>query len=105
MRKVTSLTAIALALGLAAAPAMAQEDLSTWDTDEDGILSEEEFGTGFGENEAFDTWDADGDGLLSEDEFKSGVFGSYDEGDSGAIEERKLGDIGDDVGDGGFWDV
>ena len=105
MRKVTTLTAITLALGLAAVPALAQEDLGAWDADQDGILSEEEFGTGFGENEAFDSWDADGDGLLSEDEFNTGVFGSYDEDDSGAIEEPEFGDIGDDMGDGGFWDV
>ena len=105
MRKMTTLTAITLALGLAAAPAMAQEDLGAWDTDQDGILSEEEFGTGFGENEAFDTWDADDDGLLSEDEFNAGVFGGYDEDESGAIEEPEFGDIGDDMGEGGFWDV
>ena len=105
MRKMTTLTAITLALGLAAAPAMAQEEWEAWDTDEDAILSEEEFGTGFGENEVFETWDADDDGLLSEDEFSEGVFGAYDEDESGALEEPELGDVGDDIGDGGFWDV
>jgi hypothetical protein len=33
------------------------------------------------------------------------VFGSYDEDDSGSLEEPELGDVGDDMGDGGLWDV
>lgn len=105
MRKVATLTAITLALGLAAAPAVAQEDWGAWDANEDGILDNGQFGAGFGENEVFETWDADGDGLLSEDEFSEGVFGSYDHDDSGAMEEPESGDLGDDMGDGGFWDV
>ena len=100
-----TLTAIALALGLAATPALAQEDMGAWDANEDGVLDNEEFSAGFGESDVYSTWDADGDGMLSEDEFNEGVYGAYDEDDSGAIEEEEFGDIGDDMGDGGFWDV
>jgi|GEM_PF-6329523 len=39
------------------------------------------------------------------DEFNIGVYNSYDTDDSGVIEEPEFGDIGDDMGDGGFWDV
>ena len=88
---------------------MAQE-IGEWDGDADGALNREEFnegwGSSYGEGEsAFGTWDEDGDGALSEDEYNAGVFNSYDRDDSGAIEEPEFGDVGDDMGDGGFWDV
>jgi Ca2+-binding EF-hand superfamily protein len=50
-------------------------------------------------------WDVDADGALSEDEFSNGVFGEYDEDGTGIIEEPELTDIGEDMGDKGFWDV
>lgn len=99
------LCATALSVSVFAAPAMAQEAWSDWDADSDSILSEDEFGTGFGGTGVYDTWDADDDGLLSEDEFTAGIYDSYDDDDSGVIEEPELDDLGDDMGDGGFWDV
>ncbi len=122
----------ALALSLLAVPAVAQE-FSEWDSDGDGAISEEEFNTGFGENEAFNTWDANddggldetefgtgfgdrevgefsewdesGDGLVDNEEFNAGVYGNYDADDSGVIEEPEFGDMGDDIGDGGLFDI
>lgn len=114
----------AIALGLAAVPALAQE-WNDWDEDGDSALSEEEFVTGFGESEAFDEWDADDDGLVSEfeyatgfkndydagafaaadanadaqlteDEFGGAVFGQYDEDESGVLEEEEASVFGDD---------
>ncbi len=102
----------ALAALLLATPALAQDDaedgmdeVGAWDGDGDGALSEEEFNTGFSEGGAYDEWDADEDGMLSEDEFNAGVFGGYDDDESGVIEEPELGDAGDDMGDGGLFDV
>ena len=98
----------AIMAALTAAPAMAQE-MGEWDGDGDGAVSEQEFGEGwgssFGDESAFSTWDEDGDGALTEEEYNAGVFGSYDDDESGAIEEPEFGDVGDDMGDGGFWDV
>lgn len=105
MKKTSMMTALALVLGLGIAPAMAQEDWGAWDTNDDGVIDNEEFGVGFGESGVYDDWDADDDGMLSEDEFNTGVFGSYDEDESEGIEEPEFGDLGDDMGDGGFWDV
>ena len=105
MRKLSTMTAIALALGLAAAPAMAQDDWSAWDGNGDGVIDNDEFTTGFGDLGVYDTWDTDADGTLTEDEFNTGVFGGYDADDSQGIEEPEYGDLGDDMGDGGFWDV
>lgn len=96
--------ASALAALLLATPALADWH-TEWDGDGDGALSEEEFNTGFDEGGAYDEWDADDDGMLTEDEFNSGVFGGYDDDESGVIEEPELGDAGDDMGDGGLFDV
>jgi len=114
----------AIALGLAAAPALAQE-WSDWDEDGDSALSEEEFDAGFGEIEVFDEWDenddelvsefeystgfendydaggfaeadADADAQLTEDEFGDAVFGEYDQDDSGVLEEEEASVFGDD---------
>ena len=102
LKKLAGIGAVIAAL--TAAPAMAQE-IGEWDGDGDGVLNQEEFNEGFGEVGAFGEWDEDGDGALSEDEYNAGVFDSYDDDDSGAIEEPEFGDVGDDMGDGGFWDV
>lgn len=95
----------ALLVSLAAVPALAQDSMSDWDSNGDGTISQDEFNTGWGEAGVYDSWDEDGDGALSEDEFNTGVFESYDSDDSGAIEEPEFGDLSDDMGDGGFWDV
>ncbi|MBN1240647.1 MAG: hypothetical protein JXB36_19245 [Gammaproteobacteria bacterium] len=89
---------------LSAGGVVAQDAWEEWDADGDGI-GVDEWNEGFGERGVFDDWDADRDGLLSEDEFNEGVFDSYDQNDNETIEESELGDVGDDMGDGGFWDV
>ncbi|MFZ3585298.1 hypothetical protein ACOI1H_24710 [Loktanella sp. DJP18] len=85
-------------------------EIGAWDADGDSMLSEDEFFEGWGSTwgdsgSAFNTWDGDADGLLSEDEYNTGVFSTYDRDGSGFIEEPEFGDVGDDIGDGGFWDV
>ena len=94
----------ALAALLLATPALADWH-EEWDSDGDGALSEEEFNTGLDGVGTYDEWDADDDGMLSEEEFDAGVFGGYDDDDSGVIEEPELDDAGDDMGDGGLFDV
>lgn len=82
------------------------EAVGSWDVDGDGILLRNEYSVGLGENlGVFADWDGDGDGGVSQDEFARGVFRSYDEDSDGLISEPELNDIGDDMGDGGFWDV
>jgi hypothetical protein len=125
-------TSSALALSLFVAPASALE-FPSWDNDGDGAIGEEEFSTGFGDNGAFGSWDGDGnggldetefnsgfgdrdvgtfsewdesgDGLVDDREFSSGIYGHYDDDGSGAIEEPEFGDVGDDLGDGGLFDI
>ncbi|MEF2554287.1 hypothetical protein VQ042_23690 [Aurantimonas sp. A2-1-M11] len=96
----------ALIMGFAAAPALAQgNDVAAWDFDRDSSVNSEEFIEGFGNIGAYNASDTDGDGNLTEDEFNTGVYGGYDRDNSGAIEEPEFGDVGDDMGDGGFWDI
>ncbi len=94
---------------LAAAPVMAQE-IGDWDGDTDGTLNQDEFNQGWSENfgdgdSPFDAWDENGDGMLGEDEYNAGVFNSYDSDRNGTIDETEFGDVGDDLGDGGFWNT
>ncbi len=49
--------------------------------------------------------DADHDGNLTKTEFDTGLYGRYDKDGNGVMEEPEFGDLGDDMGDGGFWDV
>ena len=86
-----------------------------WDANDDDMLSQDEFDAGIGENneefqtrfgnDAFSEWDANEDDSLSNDEFNEGVYSSYDEDESGTIEESEFSNLGDDMGDNGFWDV
>lgn len=86
-----------------------------WDTDADGALSQTEYDAGLGENDAafeerfgadvFNTWDADNSGALSEQEYCNAAYAGYDADESNVIEEPEFGDVGDDMGDEGFWDV
>ena len=102
----TKITGVAALLtSLAAVPALAQDSMSDWDSNGDGSISQDEFNTGWDEAGIYDSWDEDGDGTLSNDEFETGIYDSYDADDSGAIEEPEFGDLNDDMGDDGFWDV
>ena len=83
----------------------AETGYEPWDIDGDGIILMNEFAAGLAEAGMFDEWDMNDDGALSEEEFATGVFNRYDENGDGVIEEPELTDIGDDMGDEGFWDV
>lgn len=85
-----------------------------WDTNGDNMLSQTEFNEGLGYNDdAFNarfgddyytSWDANEDSNVDEDEFYDGVYSTYDTDSNAMIDEPEFGDVGDDVGDGGFWD-
>jgi hypothetical protein len=88
---------------------------NAFDGDDNLSLTESELETGIGTNAeafntrfgdgAFDAWDANDDDLLSNDEFNEGVYASYDFDRDNLIEEPEFGDMGDDMGDGGLWDL
>ncbi|MGF7163356.1 hypothetical protein FHS85_005019 [Rhodoligotrophos appendicifer] len=87
----------------------------TWDANKDGSLTQSEFDSGIGDHrQAFDerygngwfnTWDADSNSAITKDEYYDGLYTSYDENNNKVIEEPEFGDLGDDMGDGGWFDV
>ena len=86
-----------------------------WDANDDGNVSQDEWNAAIGDNStafnerfgetAWDDWDADDNDMLTNEEFQTGAFGAYDDNDDNYIDEPEFGDYGDDIGDGGFWDV
>lgn len=130
IKKLTA--ASALAVALIAGPALAQ-GMMDWDTDADGMFSEDEFNTGFsstgnfgawdpdtdgtldeaefsagyGDTDvgAFSDWDSSGDGLIDETEYNAGNFRRYDADQSGFLEESESGLANDDFGDDGLFNM
>lgn len=95
-------------LGTGGATLDEEEDLfvvPAWDIDGDGVILSEEFEEGLRGWGTFATFDADLDGFISPHEFAASVFFRYDADGTGLIEEPELEDIGDDMGDEGFWDM
>ena len=80
-------------------------EMEAWDVDGDGVMLRNEFQDGFREWGTFGEFDVDRDGGITEDELTDGIFTRYDDDGTGFIEEPELTDIGDDMGDEGFWDV
>ncbi len=86
-------------------PAAEGASFEAWDVDGDGVILGNEFQTGFQTWGTFTEFDTTADGGISEDELTQGIFDRYDADGTGFIEEPELADIGDDMGDSGFWDV
>lgn len=90
-----------------------------WDADRNGIISQSEWQAGIGnrgadlntrfgvapDGDLYTQWNTDGADGLTEQEFNTGIYGGYDRNRNNVIEEPEFGDLGDDIGDGGFWDV
>ncbi|GHG37165.1 hypothetical protein [Paracoccus aerius] len=86
-------------------PAREATGFEAWDVDGDGVILGNEFQTGFQTWGLFAEFDRTGDGSVTEDELTQEIFDRYDDNGDGMIEEPELADIGDDMGDGGFWDA
>ncbi len=74
MKFTRTLTALALVMGLGAAPALAQEEAAL-DADEDGEITEEEWTT-FGD-ESFADADADQGGYVDEEEYNTWATSNF----------------------------
>jgi Ca2+-binding EF-hand superfamily protein len=79
--------------------------LRPWDIDGDGVLLRNEFEEGLRGWGTFAEFDADLNGFIRPEEFAASVFFRYDADGAGFLEEPELSDIGDDMGDDGFWDM
>lgn len=70
-----------------------------WDTDDDGLLSEDEFAE-IDNDYDFATWDLDDNNYLDAAEVYDGYYTAYDLDEDGHWD----GDEWDDAGEDGFWD-
>ena len=68
----------------------AETPFGLFDTDDDGVVSSDEFGTSFNQLGDFGNFDADASGDLDQDEFNAGVLSVYDADDSGDISESEF---------------
>lgn len=78
-------------------------DWDEWDANDDDQIGENEWNDGFGDTGVFNTWDSDSDGMLSDDEYMNGTFDYYDQDDNGYLDESEYGSYWED-NDDGFWD-
>ncbi len=87
-----TISAIAVALAFSASSAIAASDASdaSWDTNNDGVISNEEFMAHYDKDGSeFSQWDTDDDGQISKDEYVIGVFSIYDTDESGDMNETE----------------
>lgn len=97
--------ALASVMGISA-PAFAEVgDYDVWDKDNSGAVTFGEWDTGFDDENLLTSWDSDKDGLLSDEEYGEGLYESYDADDSGDWNEEEYNTFRDDAGDGGWLDV
>ena len=78
-------SALLLTAALASTGPAAAQVVENWDTDGDGVITQDEWNTGLTEMGLFSDWDADGDGSLTSDEFAGGLFDRFDEDGDGAL--------------------
>lgn len=78
--------------------------LESWDIDGDGVVLRNEALNGLGNIAPLTEWDHDDDNALSREELVDGLWSVYDDNEDGVIEDPELTQIGDDMGDGGFFD-
>jgi hypothetical protein len=83
-----------------AAPAVA-DMYNDWDTNDEVGIDLTEWEEGF--DGIYDSWDADDDGALSEDEFNTGAYDAYDQNDDGLLDENEFSTYEEE--DQGFWDI
>ena len=58
----------------------------TWDTNQDGRISADEWSTGSANHASFDAWDSNSDGMVDRTEFYQGVWMKYDANQDGAMD-------------------
>ena len=94
---------------------MGESYFKKWDVDGDGRLARNEFDTALKKQpgkfekrfgaDRFASWDVNKDGHLTEKEWNDGTYAAYDRNKDSYLDEPELRDIGDDMGDGGLFDV
>lgn len=71
------------------AHAAAENELSDWDTNGDGHITQSEWGNSCTDSNLFTNWDTDNDGLIDDDEYATGLFRHWDSNGDGVLEENE----------------
>jgi Ca2+-binding EF-hand superfamily protein len=85
LNKILSRSVSAAAFTVAMSMGVSAQDFGAWDTDDDGVLSETEFGEGLDEAGLFDQWDSNDDSTLDQDEVLQGIFHTWDTSNNGEL--------------------
>lgn len=91
MRHRLSAATAALALLALAGPAAAQSD-----TEGDGSMDRETFAGSESVGKTFDSWDSNADGLLSQEEFGNGIYDYYDADGDGSLDPDEMEGVTDE---------
>ena len=83
------LIATGLSIAALGASAATPNQISDWDSDGNGSISQSEWGNQCTQSDLFDNWDTDNDGLIDDDEYATGLFRHWDENDNGVLEESE----------------
>ena len=71
-------------------------EFEKWDTNKNSQLDADEFSKGVANTEIYSNWDTDGDGMYSEDELYTGLFDSWDRDNDGYLAQNEYNGIGFD---------
>lgn len=66
-------------------------NFEAWDTNDDSIVDSEEFNAGIASTGLYNNWDTNKDAVFSEEEFYNGLHASWDNDNSGYIDEGEFG--------------
>ena len=83
------LVAAGLASVMVTAQAATQIEISDWDSNADGHISHSEWNQHCPASNIYSNWDTDNDGLIDDDEYSTGLFRHWDENDNGVLEENE----------------
>lgn len=72
------------------------DHFDAWDANDDNLLDAEEYTAGLSDSGLYGDWDTDGDGLYSDEEVNEGLFNSYDTDDDGFVSDDEYNEVGFD---------
>lgn len=87
---------------LFAGTAMAADAKLSWDSDNDGTITADEYMAAKDRNSMFDAWDADRDGMLNADEFATGNWKMFDQNADDMWDETESGAFMESASRAGF---
>ncbi len=70
------------------------DNWDAWDANDDNFLDADEYNAGIGEAGVYNEWDTDNDGLFSNDEVNNGLYNTWDADEDGYLNEEEYNNVG-----------